>query len=316
MSPDQKMNKVVIIVGPTAVGKTRLSIRLAKRIDGEIVSADSRYIYRGMDIGSAKPTVTEREGVPHHMIDIAAPNETWSLAQYFDTSKQKIDEILARRHIPIVVGGTGQYIRALTEGWKVPALKPDPALRKIIGDWAEEIGPLELYQKLGVIDKEACAFIDATNVRRTIRALEVILTTGSKFSTLRSKSPPENKFWIIGLNSPRPKLYANVDQRIDEMFGNGLIEEVRHLLSLGYDATLPSMSAIGYREVAQFLQGKITLEEVKVLMRRNTRKFIRRQANWFKPEDSSIHWYSVEDDPLDIIIRDVQEEFLKDKKSQ
>lgn len=315
MSLEKKKNKVVIIVGPTAVGKTRLSIRLAQRIDGEIVSADSRNIYRGMDIGSAKPTVTEREGVPHHMIDIAAPDETWSLAQYFDTSRQKIEEIIARRHIPIVVGGTGQYVRALTEGWTVPALEPHPMLREILGDWAEEIGPQELYQKLGVLDKEACAFIDPSNVRRTIRALEVILSTGKKFSALRSKSPPENEFWIIGLTLPRLKLYANVDQRIDEMFRNGLVEEVRHLISLGYDASLPSMSAIGYREVAQFLQGNIALEEVKMLMRRNTRKFIRRQANWFKPEDSAIHWYSVEDDPLDIIVRDVQNEFLMDKKS-
>jgi len=310
------MNKVVIIVGPTAVGKTKLSIRLAQRIGGEIVSADSRYIYRGMDIGSAKPTMVEREGVPHHMIDIADPDETWSLAQYFDTSRQKIEEILARRNIPVVVGGTGQYIRALTEGWKVPALEPNPELRRVLGEWAEEIGPFELYHKLGMLDQEACAFIDSSNVRRTIRALEVILTTGYKFSDLRTKTPPENDFWIIGLTLPRPLLYDNVDRRIEEMFDIGLIEEVRYLLEKGYDAALPSMSAIGYREVAQFLSGMINLDEVKLLMRRNTRKFIRRQANWFKPDDPSIHWYSNEDDPLDTIVRDIQETFLVNGKSQ
>ncbi len=310
MSLEKKMNKVVIIVGPTAVGKTRLAIRLAKRINGEIVSADSRYIYRGMDIGSAKPSIAEREGVPHHMIDIAAPDETWSLAQYFEVSRQKIDEILARRHVPIIVGGTGQYIRAMTEGWTVPALEPDPALRKVLDDWAREIGPLELFRKLEVVDREACTFIDASNVRRTIRALEVIFSTGKKFSTLRTKNKPENEFWIVGLTLPRSKLYANVDQRIEEMFNIGLVEEVKNLLLKGCDDTLPSMSAIGYREVAQYLKGKISIDEVKILMRRNTRKFIRRQANWFKPDDPSIHWYSVEEDPLDEIVRDIHEKFL------
>lgn len=313
---EQTNNRVVIIVGPTAVGKTRLSIRLAQSIDGEIVSADSRYIYRGMDIGSAKPTITERKGIPHHMIDIADPDETWSLAKYFDKSRQKIEEILARRHVPIIVGGTGQYIRALTEGWTVPAMEPNLELRTVLGEWAEEIGPQDLYHKLGVIDKEACAFIDPSNVRRTIRALEVIFTTGNKFSMLRSKNPPKNEFWIIGLTLPRTKLYDNVDHRIDEMFRMGLVEEVKQLLKQGYESTLPSMSAIGYREVAQFIDGKITLDEVKVLMRRNTRKFIRRQANWFKPEDPSIHWYSVEDDPLDTIVRDIKENFLMKGKSQ
>jgi len=316
MSLDQKMNKVVIIVGPTAVGKTRLSIRLAKRINGEIVSADSRYIYRGMDIGSAKPSIIERENVPHHMIDIADPDETWSLAQYFELSRQKIDEILARSHVPIIVGGTGQYIRAMTEGWTVPALEPDPVLRTVLNDWAKEIGPQELFRKLGVVDREACTFIDASNVRRTIRALEVIFSTGKKFSSLRTKNKPENDFWIVGLTLPRSKLYANVDQRIEEMFKIGLIEEVKNLLQQGYDDTLPSMSAIGYREVAQFLKGEISIDEVKTLMRRNTRKFIRRQANWFKPDDPSIHWYSVEEDPLDKIVKEINEKFFNKMDTQ
>jgi len=310
MSPDRAKNKVVIIVGATAVGKTRLAIRLAKRMNGEIISADSRYIYRGMDIGSAKPSLEERENIPHYVIDIANPDEVWSLAQYFSQSKQVISEVIAREKLPIVVGGTGQYIRALTEGWSVPVSEPNPKLRKILSDWGEEIGANTLYEKLAVLDPDACSFIYPTNVRRTIRALEVILFTGEKFSAQRKKTPPENDFWIIGLSRPRQELYERVDRRIEKMFEDGLIEEVATLMQKGYGPDLPSMSAIGYREVAQYLMGKMTLEEAKILMRRNTRKFIRRQNNWFKPEDPTIHWYSMENDPIDKICTDLQNNFI------
>lgn len=310
MSPERGHNKVVIIVGPTAVGKTRLAIELAQRVGGEIISADSRYIYRGMDIGSAKPIQEERKNIPHHMIDIANPDEIWSLAQYFSLSKQVISEVIANGHLPIVVGGTGQYIRGLTEGWTVPEIEPDPQLRRILGDWGEEIGASALYEKLAVLDPDACSFIDPTNVRRTIRALEVILCTGEKFSIQRKKTPPEHEFWIIGLTRQRQDLYEMVDQRIEKMFEGGLVEEVRALLDKGYGPELPSMSAIGYREVAQYLKGQMTMEEAKILMRRNTRKFIRRQNNWFKPEDQKIHWYSMENDPIDGICIDLQNNFL------
>ncbi len=310
MSPKPVENKVVMIVGPTAVGKTRLSIELAQRIGGEIISADSRYIYRGMDIGSAKPTLEERKNVPHHMIDVADPDEVWSLAQYFSVSKLMISKILEQRHVPIIVGGTGQYIRGLTEGWSVPTIEPNPLLRKVLGDWGEEIGAGALYEKLAILDPDACKFIDASNIRRTIRALEVILCTGERFSTKRKKMPPEHEFWIIGLTRPRQELYSIVDQRIDNMFASGLIEEVRVLLENGYDSELPSMSAIGYREVALYLKGQMTLEEAKTLMRSNTRKFIRRQRNWFKPDDPNIHWYSMEQYPLESICVDLEKNFL------
>ncbi len=310
MSPDRASNKVLIIVGPTAVGKTRLSIELAQRINGEIVSADSRYLYRGMDIGSAKPGMMERKNIPHHMIDMADPDEIWSLAQYFSVSKQVIAQVLERGRIPVVVGGTGQYIRGLTEGWSVPEMEPNPEIRRILAEWAEEIGARGLYEKLGVLDPDACQFIDPTNVRRTIRALEVIFTTGEKFSLQRKKIPPDHDYWIIGLTRERTELYAIVDQRIEKMFADGLIAEVQTLISKGYSADLPSMSAIGYREVVQYLEGKMTLEDAKTLMRRNTRKFIRRQANWFKSDDTAIHWYSMENDPIDSICLDLQEKYL------
>lgn len=310
MSPEEK-KKVVIVVGPTAVGKTRLSIELAQRIDGEIVSADSRYLYRGMDIGSAKPSMEERMGVPHHLIDVANPDETWSLAQFSAQAKLIINEILSRKRVPIVVGGTGQYIRALTEGWSVPVMEPNPDLRIVLSTWAEEIGAQSLYQKLAILDPEALKFIDAPNVRRTIRALEVIFTTGQKFSDQRQKNPPDYQFWIVGLIRQRPELYALVDQRIENMFQQGLVDEVKLLMERGYNEELPSMSAIGYREVVQFVHGKLPLIEAKALMRHNTRQFIRRQANWFKPTDTNIHWYSMETNPVEKIVDDVNENFLK-----
>jgi tRNA dimethylallyltransferase len=241
--------RVIVIVGPTAVGKTRLSIKLAASIQGEIISADSRYLYRGMDIGTAKPTEEELATVPHHMIDIADPDDTWSLPRYLEETLRLIDEIHARKKIPIIVGGTGQYVRALTEGWRMPEFEPNQELRRVLTDWSMVIGSMELHRKLSIIDMEAAKIIDATNVRRTIRALEVIFTAGHRFSELRRKEGPTHGYWIIGLTMERDELYKRVDARINTMFDNGLVNEVRLLLEKGYSTALPSMSAIGYREV-------------------------------------------------------------------
>ena len=245
------------------------------------------------------------------MVDIAEPDESWSLAQYLEKTKQIINMVVAHNHIPIIVGGTGQYFRALTQGWSVPELEPDQKLRDILSKWGLELGAFELHRKLAILDPEAEEFIQPQNVRRTVRALEVILLTGEKFSSQRKKKSPDFDFWVIGLNRERQELYQNVDDRIETMFRDGLVEEVKNLKEKGYGAWIPTMSAIGYREVLQVLDGEISLEEAKVLMRRNTRQFIRRQANWFKPTDPLIHWYSMTPDPLEQIQSDLKIDFLK-----
>ncbi len=295
--------KVVIIAGPTAVGKTDLAIRLAERLgDAEIISADSRLLYRGMDIGTAKPSREEQARIPHHMIDLADPDENWSLAVFQNRMMQTIDEIKSRKKLPIIAGGTGQYIRSLIEGWSIPAVKPLPHLREVLERWGNEIGAAQLYQKLALIDPLAAARIDANNLRRSIRALEVIFTTGNLFSTQKEKVPPNLDFKVIGLMRQREELYARVDNRIEAMFEQGFMTEVKQLLDKGYSADLPTLSAIGYREVVQHIHGDCSLEEAKVQMRRKTREFIRRQANWFKPDDPMIEWHCMNPDPLDKIL--------------
>ena len=285
---------LVVIVGPTAVGKTEISIQLAERLVGEIVSADSRLFYRGMDIGTAKPTPSQRARVPHHLIDVAAPDQVWSLAVFQRAAYQAIAGVHARGRLPFLVGGTGQYIRAVIQGWQVPKVRSSPRLREALENWAAEIGPDGLHHRLAVLDPKAASRIDYRNLRRTVRALEVILRTGHRFSAQRSKGVPPYRSLQIGLTRPRKELYARVDARIDAMLANGFVNEVRELLSQGYSPDLPTLSAIGYRELVAYLKGKISLQEAVKLIKRHTRQFVRRQANWFKENDPNIHWFTVE----------------------
>ncbi len=282
---------LVVILGPTGVGKTDLSLDLAERLGGEIVSADSRLFYRGMDIGTAKPTRQERTRVPHHLIDVAAPDEVWSLATFKQAAQAAIQVVQDRGKLPLLVGGTGQYVQAILEDWQIPVQQPDERLREVLENWGRQIGPLELHRKLASIDPQAAANIEPNNVRRTVRAFEVIFLTGRKFSDQRRKGRCKYSVLKVGLRRPRSDLYARIDARIDKMFADGLVNEVSGLLVQGYSAELPSMSAIGYGEVVAFLQGKINLEEAKAQIKRSTRIFVRRQANWFKESDPSIHWF-------------------------
>jgi tRNA dimethylallyltransferase len=281
---------LIVIIGPTAVGKTAVSIQLAKRLDGEIVSADSRLLYRGMDIGTAKPTEQEMGDVPHHLIDVADPDENWNLAIYQREAYRIIDDIHDRGKLPFLVGGTGQYIRSIIEGWQIPPQRPDYDLRDALNQWAEEIGAEALYERLEKLDPEAAEKIDYRNLRRTVRALEVIFKTGERFSDLRRKQTCPYYPIIFGIARPRDVLYERIDRRIERMLDRGFIGEVEQLLDQGYPPELPTMSAIGYSEVVQYLQGKISLEEAVTLMKRRTRTFVRRQANWFKPDDPRITW--------------------------
>jgi len=282
---------LILIVGPTAVGKTELAIQLAEQLAGEIISADSRLFYRGMDIGTAKPSAEEMARVPHHLIDIVNPDETLSLAVFQQKARDLISAIHTRNNLPILVGGTGQYIRAVTEGWTPPEVIPDEKMRNALENMKEERGLEWLHDRLRVLDSESAEKIDARNYRRTIRALEVIFTTGRKFSEQRGQGDSPYHLITVGLIRPREELYRRVDERIDLMFANGFIDEVKGLLDQGYSPTLPSMSAIGYRECVRVIKGELSTEQAKTEMKRITRVFVRRQANWFKESDPQIKWF-------------------------
>ena len=295
-----------MIVGPTAVGKTGISIQLAEWLGGEIVSADSRLFYRGMDIGTAKPTLEERLRIPHHLIDVADPDETWSLAVFQRLAAEAISDIQRRGRLPFLVGGTGQYIHAVTHGWAPPATEPDAHLRTVLEELAKSRGNDWLHQRLALLDKTSAETIDPRNLRRTVRALEVIFSTGRRFSDQRGQSESPWRLLTIGLIRPRPELYVRVDARIEAMFAAGLLDEVRSLLAQGYSPELPTMSAIGYRECTSVLRDEMSLEDAKVRMRRLTRLFVRRQANWFKAQDAEIHWFKAGEGKVDEIEKGIR----------
>src|SRR5512133_2783571 len=247
-----------------------------------------------MDIGTANPSAAEMARVPHHLIDVAEPDETWSLALFQQKACAAIDDIHRRGKLPFLVGGTGQYIRAVTEGWTPPEVLPDERLRAVLEKLKDEKGENGIYwlhDGLKILDPVAAEKIDARNYRRTIRALEVIFTTGQPFSAQRGQADSPYRLISVGLKRPRPELYARVDERIESMFANGLLDEVQKLLDAGYSPHLPSMSAIGYREAVAVVQGRMTLDEAKMQMKRITRVFVRRQGNWFKEDDEQIKWF-------------------------
>jgi tRNA dimethylallyltransferase len=295
------ISPLIVIVGPTAVGKTEVSIKLAESFGGEIVSADSRLFYRGMDIGTAKPSPQERLRVPHHLIDIAEPDQTWSLALFQKAASDVIASIHSRGKLPFLVGGTGQYIRSVLEGWIPPLQQPDEALRKAIDKLGQEIGPTELHRRLSNIDPIAAKNMDPQNLRRTIRAFEVIFLTGKRFSVQRQQSGSPFTVKVIGLTRPREDLYKRIDIRIDSMITNGFVEEVSRLLGRGFSDKLPTLSAIGYREIIAYLRGEMTLDEASTQMKRLTRQFVRRQANWFKENDPNIFWFDMNKSNFQII---------------
>ncbi|HSQ17769.1 MAG TPA: tRNA (adenosine(37)-N6)-dimethylallyltransferase MiaA [Anaerolineales bacterium] len=300
------LRPLVVILGPTAVGKTGIAIQVAESLSAEIISADSRLLYTGMDVGTAKPTLTERSRIRHHLIDVTPPDQIWSLAQYQTAAYQTIDAIHQRKRLPILVGGTGQYIHAITQGWKIPPANPDTALRKALESWAELIGYQGLHDRLAHLDPQAAQAIDPPNVRRTIRALEVIFTTGHTFSEQKSRLAPPYKIYQIGIIRPRPELYQRIDERIDEMLAAGFIDEVRGLLDQGYLPNLPALSAIGYSEIVSYIQGECSLDAAITQIKRRIRIFVRRQANWFKPTDSTIHWFQVCQDTPTLIVQTIR----------
>ena len=273
---------LVTIAGCTAVGKTELAITLAQRLGGEIVGADSRQIYRQMDIGTAKPTPDERAAAPHHLIDLIDPDEEFSLARYQESALAAIADITARGRLPLLAGGTGQYLMALLEGWQVPRVPPQPELRAALAAEADATGVEILFRRLADVDPDAARTTGPTNLRRIIRALEVYEVTGQPISAQQGKSPPPYHMVTLWLDMPREQLYRRIDERVDRMIDAGLVDEVRMLLERGYGWALPAMSSLGYKELRPFLAGEASLDECVQMLKWNTHAFARRQIAWFK----------------------------------
>lgn len=282
---------LVVILGPTAVGKTAYAVYAARALDGEIVGADSRQIYAGMDIGTAKPSPEDRAAVPHHLIDVVLPDHTLTLAEYQRMAYAAIAAIHARGRLPLLVGGTGQYISAVIEGWGVPEVPPQPELRAELEAFAAEQGEQALHDWLAVVDPVAAARIDARNVRRVIRALEVGIITGQPISKLQAKHPPPYRVLLVGLTMDREALYARVDARIDQMMAGGLLDEAR-VLGATYGWETSALSGLGYAQLGAHLRGECSLEAAVEAIRRETRAFVRRQYTWFRAM-KDVRWFDV-----------------------
>ena len=307
--PDD-IKRLVAIVGPTGIGKSRLALHLAGLFHGEIVNADSRQVYRFLNIGTAKPTPDELASVPHHLIDIINPDEDFNLARYQELAYQTIEDIHQRGKTPFLVGGSGLYMKAVLEGWQLPGVSPDSEFRYNIEKRVGEEGAESLYQELVGIDPEAAEKIDPRNVRRVIRALEVHARVKKPFSQLGYKQAPDFSSFIIGLTTERVELYRIVDRRVDEMIERGLVTEVEKLVKMGYDFTLPSMSGIGYKQIGRYLNGEITLEAARQKMKTETHRFIRHQYAWFRLNDERIHWVDIAKQKYKVIEK-VLDEYLE-----
>jgi tRNA dimethylallyltransferase len=285
----------VIILGPTAAGKTRLAIELAKGLNGEIISADSMQVYRGMDIGTAKPTMEERQGIPHHLIDIKNPDEEWTVSDFVRETQISKSKIQNQSKIPIIVGGTGLYLWSLLEGFAFPISPADKELRARL-----ELEPVSaLGARLSAIDPAAASKIHPNDKKRIIRALEVYELTGKPISKLQESRQPNTdsraqEYNLIGINLPREELYQRINQRVDNMIAKGLIEEVKGLLAQGYSKELNSFQALGYKEVVEYLDGKWSKELMIEELKKRTRNFARRQMTWFR-RFKDAQWFSPEE---------------------
>lgn len=273
--------QLVVIAGPTAVGKTAAAIAVARRFGGEVVSADSRQVYRGMDIGTAKPSADELAAAPHHLIDVRDPDEDFSLATYVALAREAIAAIQARGRVPILAGGTPLYLNAVTEGWRVPSAPPDPALRAALEAEAARDGLPALEARLAAVDPVAAAR-SAGNLRRVVRALEVFLTTGEPMSAQEGKDPPPYRIAQYVLTLDRAALHARIDARVQRMIAAGLVDEVRGLLDRGYAPDLPAMSGIGYAEIVAYLRGECDLPSAIERIMFNTHRYVRHQETWFR----------------------------------
>ena len=298
---------LIVLLGPTAVGKTALSLDLCQAFAGEIISADSRQIYRGMDIGTAKATPAEQARAPHHLIDIRDPDETLTLAEYQALAYAAIDAIHARGHVPFLVGGTALYIRAVVRGLRIPNVPPNPALRAELEEFLAAQGREALYARLAALDPATAAVIDAQNPRRVLRALEIFLATGRSKVELEGEDPPPYRTLMLGLRRPRAALHARVDARVEAMVREGLIDETRRLLAT-YDPALPALTSLGYKEIGAYLRGEMDLPTAAAQIKIETHRYVRHQSTWFRkmPE---ILWFDL-DDAAPAVIRQAVAAFL------
>ena len=287
------MECLIAIIGPTAVGKSELALKLAQSLDGEIINADSRQVYRYMDIGTNKPTLAERASVPHHLIDVAEPDEDFSVAMYHHLAIEAMEAIQQKGKLPLLVGGSGFYVWSLVEGWKIPRVPPNQELRRELEIRAEQEGSHVLHQELRGVDPSSATKIHPNNTRRIIRALEIYRTSQQLPAQLQYKETPDFPVIMIGLTLERSELYSRIDRRVDKMIQKGLVAEVEQLLEKGYSLSLSSMSGIGYKQIGQFFQGKMTLPVAIDKIKYETHRLARHQYAWFHLDDSRIHWFDI-----------------------
>ena len=287
IAPDQRP-RVLAVVGPTGIGKTELALRIGERVPIEVVGADSRQVFRHMDIGTAKPTPNQLARVPHHLVSVVDPDFSFSLGEFVPRAKEAIRNVKVIGKIPVIVGGTGQYVIALVESWNLPSVAPNPDLRLELENQLQSDGIGALVKRLESLEPLASRAVDTMNPRRLIRAIEV---ASAGFRDRPRLSEPEFDISLIGLTTDRQRLYTTVDRRVDRMMKRGFLDEVKALISMGYDASLPSMSGIGYRELVDHILNGASLDEAVRTAKIRTHRFIRQQYNWFSLSDPRIRWF-------------------------
>ena len=308
--------KVIVICGPTASGKTSLSIEVAKKIDGEIISCDSMQIYKDMNIGTAKPTVEEMQGIPHYMLDFVLPSERYSVADFKEAATDRIEDILKRERVPIIVGGTGLYVDALTKNITYPEIEIDLEYRKQLEELIKENGLESLYEEAKKIDEKAMQTISKNDKKRIMRVLEIYHQTGKTKTQLESESrltPPPYEYIVFAINMEREKLYERINKRVDIMIDQGLIEEVE-ALTKKYEEFPTAMQGLGYKEVVSYLKKEITKEEMIEKLKMETRRYAKRQLTWFR-KDENIKWIDGLA-PLEQNIQCILEEYSGEKESK
>jgi len=292
VSPELEPEAVGVLCGPTAIGKTSLAVHLAQHLRAEIICADSRTVYRGMDIGTAKPDVELRARIPHHLVDVVDPAESFTVADFQRLARQAMQDIRSRGRRPLLVGGTGLYIRAIVDDLSIPRVAPDRALRDRLMAEDEASGPGTLHRRLTALDPAAASRIHPANVRRVVRALEVIEMTGRPISEQQRHGGQWVRAAMVALTAERAELYRRIDARVDAQLAAGLVDETRRLLALGIPAAAPSMQTLGYKELAGWLRGAYGYDEAVRLLKRNTRRYAKRQLTWFR-RDPRIQWIDV-----------------------
>lgn len=294
------MPPLVVLLGPTAVGKTRLSLGLCERFAGEVIGADSRQIYQGMDIGTAKATATEQASAPHHLIDLCAPDAPFTLAHYQRLAYHTIDDIHQRGKLPLLVGGTALYLRAVVDGLRIPEVPPNPAIRAELEALLARAGRETLFSRLQQLDPATAATIDRQNPRRLLRALEIVLSTGQSKVALEGAEPPPYRILQIGLDRERSILYDRIDQRVEQMMAAGLITETEQLLAKGYRPPLPAITSLGYREIIAYLAGELGLATAVEKIKTETHRYVRHQYTWFR-KMPAIVWFDLDQQPPEAI---------------